>query len=261
MRMSSKNPSPFDGSLDNGTKPSIANIGGIMDIADQVRRSFETVPNKNTVSAATAAAAQQLAYMNKRKMDYNFQHSTSSVWRKTRPFHSPIASLTRQESTIKEIIVTKPKKRKASKLKHSSQTALGIILNSPPNEIFVTYNDVVCGRGKMTTNLVGNRRFRVWIEINLRAFAKASTEQERWDIAASIVDTIHDSVPNGRFLSLDIHSGVWHDIGRDNAINVTLEVLHEDTKFAHECPVSPKTDSLKELPSPTSPRTLMSKAA
>lgn len=228
-----------------------------MDIADRVRRSFEAASTKSTVSAATAAAAQQLASMNKRKMEYNFQQS-SSVWRKTRPFHSPIASLTRQESSINEIIVTKPKKRKASTPKVLSQTPVGITLNPPPNEIFVTYNDVVCGRGKMTSNLVGNRRFRVWIEINRRSFAKSSTEQERWDIAASIVDTIRDSIPNGRFLSLDIHSGIWHDVGRDNAINVTLQVLQEDRKFAPAFPVSPKADS---LPSPTSPLTLMSKAA
>lgn len=222
---------------------STAGLGDILqeiaNQADSVRRSFESSSSKHAFSAATVAAAQRLASINeKRKLENPSRSSPSTVWHKTRPFHSPIASFTRTEKRKEETVHNKSVHKKQ---KNHPRTSDGITLNPPPNEILITYNDVVCGRGKMTSNLVGNQRFRVWINLNRQAFAKAPCDEDRRKIAHSIVNTIHGSVPSGRFLSLDVHSAMWYDVGYARALNMTMEVLKDETRNIQVVSVCPRT--------------------
>jgi len=58
--------------------------------------------------------------------------------------------------------------------------------------------------------------------------------------------------PNGRFLSLDIHSGLWYDVGFDRAVAITYEnLLAESGRMYSSSPK--KMASVK--------RTFVSKAA
>ena len=184
--------------------------------ADSVRRIFESTMRKSSVSPATIAASRLMISKNKKR---KIGEEPSTIRHKLSHFHSPIASLTR------------PVKRKGIEkclsvnvVPNSNHRTL-ITLNSPPNELHVNYNDVVCGKGKITNDLVGNQRFRVWIDVHREVFVKARLEQDRQSIAHSIVNTIRRSVPNGRFLSLDIHSGIWYDVGDEKACHITMEAL------------------------------------
>ena len=58
--------------------------------------------------------------------------------------------------------------------------------------------DIICGRSKAAFNNVGNRRFRVTIELNLKRFKDASTKQQ----ASSIITCIYQllSSSGARFL-------------------------------------------------------------
>ncbi|KAL7530036.1 hypothetical protein ACHAWF_003211 [Thalassiosira exigua] len=105
----------------------------------------------------------------------------------------------------------------------------GIVLRATPTDITVSYNDVVCGKGKTTSSLVGNQRYKVWIDLHKEAFAKAPSVEDRRDVARSVVNAVQASVPEGRFLSLDIHTGLWYDVGRDRAVGITMEALMAET--------------------------------
>ena len=107
------------------------------------------------------------------------------------------------------------------------------------------------GKGKTTSNLVGNQRYQVWIDLHREQFAKSFYEEDRRNIATSIVNAVIGANPNGRFLSLDIHSGLWYDVGFNRAVAITYENLLAESGMNSSSPK--KAASVK--------RTFVSKAA
>jgi len=223
--------------------------------AASVRRTFEAHPSKrkHAVSSATAAAAQHMASLNrKRKFENHLAVRNEGqcgagpppaplgdfVWNKTtsHTFHSPIASFTRPEKvrTVSNgsVIVAPvcpapvPTPPAVPTIKEvGPRISDGIVLRASPHDITVSYNDVVCGKGKTTSTLVGNQRYKVWVNLHKESFAKAYYDEDRRNIACSIVDAVSTSVPQGRFLSLNIHTGLWYDVGRARAVGITMETL------------------------------------
>jgi len=208
--------------------------------AATVRRTFEAhqTKRKHTVSSATAAAAHHMASLNrKRKFENNLAIRATTaatnieggaqsefIWnRSSHTFHSPIACFTRPEKMHNPC--SNSSANHTNEAAHIPRVSDGIILKASPQDITVSYNDVVCGKGKTTSNLVGNQRYKVWINLHKEAFAKAPYEEDRQKIACSIVITVATSVPQGRFVSLDIHTGLWYDVGYERAAGITLETL------------------------------------
>ncbi len=170
------------------------------------------------------------------------------VWKSSsHTFHSPIASFTRPEKARQisnasaPAVMTHPQQQQQQQQgmvtesvpsqpapAPATRVSDGIILNSSTGTITVSYNDVVCGKGKTTSSLVGNQRYKVWINLHKDAFAKALHEDEKKKIARSIVNAVSSSVPAGRFLSLDIHSGLWFDVGNERAVGIIMETLYAE---------------------------------
>jgi hypothetical protein len=96
----------------------------------------------------------------------------------------------------------------------------------------------------------------VWVNLHRQTFAKAPLDEDRRRIAHSVVNTVAGSVPRGRFLSLNIHTGIWYDVGYEKAVNVTMEILADKTKDLSPAasPVAPPRRSAVQ-------KTLASKAA
>lgn len=224
--------------------------------AASVRRTFEAHPSKrkHAVSSATAAAAQHMASLNrKRKFENHLAVAAPTpgefVWNKStsQTFHSPIASFTRPEKVRQvsnasvttehpipmvrpDVVVANTDVALVAPTTLPTRVSDGIVLKSSPQDITVSYNDVVCGKGKTTSSLVGNQRYKVWVNLHKAKFAKAGYDMDaRRNIACSIVDAVGTSVPQGRFLSLDIHTGLWYDVGRARAVGITMETLMSET--------------------------------
>lgn len=234
--------------------------------AASVRQTFESQnKRKRAVSSATAAAAQHMAQLNrKRKFEDNLrvtaattssnstddrahsqqqQHQTRGptpteqyLWKQTsRNFHSAIAAYgyTRPEKSdsngMQQQMAIVPTQQQQAQAPARPRVSDGIVLKSNPQDITVSYNDVVCGTGKTTSSLVGNQRYKVWVNLHKETFTKALYENVRREVACSIVNAVQGSVPAGRFLSLDIHTGLWYDIGYDRAVAITLETLMAET--------------------------------
>ncbi|KAL7466962.1 hypothetical protein ACHAXS_007230 [Conticribra weissflogii] len=218
--------------------------------AELVRQTFESNKRKPTVSPATIAAAHLMASNNKkRKLCGPFtsyapsSDSQPAKMRFTSHFHSPIASLARADTK---------KEGRAVELEGSSRSVSPIPITKEPIS-HINYNDVVCISGKTSSELIGNRRYRVWIDLHRQAFAKAPFEEDRRRIAHSIVNTVKGSSPSGRFLSQDKTSGKWFDIGYQQAFTHTMKDL------AKECPTSGVTCPFP--PKTSVQRTFISKAA
>jgi hypothetical protein len=69
---------------------------------------------------------------------------------------------------------------------------------------------VLCGRGKDCFNFVGNRRFRVLVDMNLERYSRADAKSEKSRIVVEVVDSIRSS--GGGFVKQEA-DGFWYDVG------------------------------------------------
>ena len=271
--------------------------------AASVRRQFEANPSKrkHTVSSATVAAAQHMASLNrKRKFETDLAFRASNVassssasegampvqaqststsdsefniWKQTsHTFHSPIASFTRPEKSRQVSSSSAPAAIRQSRVAPAPaapRVSDGIILKSAQGDLTVSYNDVVCGKGKTTSSLVGNQRYKVWIALHKESYAKAFyNQEEQRQIAASIINAVTcTSVPAGRFLSLDYHSGLWYDVGYERAVGITMETLMAESGMMMNMKATHQKQTRAVFPHPpmgrraSIPRVFTSKAA
>lgn len=75
--------------------------------------------------------------------------------------------------------------------------------------------DILLGRGKTSFNHVGNRRFRVFIDINLQRYMDAQSRMEKTLVVNSVVEAIQDG--GGRFLKQDSKTKKWYKVNAKTA--------------------------------------------
>lgn len=211
----------------------------LMQIAQQanlVRKTFQDAP-KSTVSNATTAAAAALASMNKkRQADGNSQVAAPSkkqAMLNSRYFHSSIAHLTNRNASTNrceatQLVAQRTELANVEPSKPLSSFSDGN-LNTSEQQVHVTKNDIVCGGSKIIDEFIGNKRFRVWIDLHSKPFSKAPRMEDKLKIARSIVHTIQACVPPGRFLTCT-SSGAWIEIGYDKSVQVTMQILTNEVK-------------------------------
>ena len=92
--------------------------------------------------------------------------------------------------------------------------------------------DVICARGKENYNHVGNRRFRLTIEMNIGKYLKAATKLDKSLLVIQIVDTVRGGSNGGGFVKRD-EDGRWIEIGDQLAREKVGHALR-DAINAHE---------------------------
>jgi hypothetical protein len=241
-------------------------MNAIADQALNVRRTFEADPSKRkrTVSSATAAAAEHMASLNrKRKLENHLAlraqaaSTASPAIALPSPAFNPVSRFNRPGKV--RVVSTDSSNGNASTPIRRPRVSGGLTLKSSQQDIMVTNNDVVCGKGKTTTSLVGNQRYKVWVDLHKDAFAKAPNEEDRRRVACSVVNAVSSSLPEGRFLSLDIHSGYWYDVGYDRAVGITMETLMVESGMMWNMNMA--TRPVARPTKNASPRVFASKAA
>ena len=76
---------------------------------------------------------------------------------------------------------------------------------------------VICGRGRDAFDHVGNRRFRILVDINLEKYSKARSKFEKSMIVVGILDAIRDGSEVGGFVKHDPKSGRYFEVGDEVA--------------------------------------------
>ena len=116
-------------------------------------------------------------------------------------------------------------------------------------------NDVLCGRGALINNFIGNFRWRELIREKKHEYVTLHKLQ-RHLLSANIVATVRSLDPPGRFLRRNIATGVWNDIGNQRANEKTAQALREGAPelrkrlkdlFSTPCDQHPKTNEVVEL--------------
>lgn len=93
----------------------------------------------------------------------------------------------------------------------------------------ISRNDVLCGRGGLTNHHPGNIFFRQLVRQRQEMYLRAS-KRDKASVAKSIVETIRNLDPPGRFLKKKADSseeGVWCEIGNRKAREKTSQALRE----------------------------------
>lgn len=78
--------------------------------------------------------------------------------------------------------------------------------------IFPQKFDIICGRDKNACSHVGNKRFRVIVEMNRERYQTARSRDEKTKITVELISTIRSCEPGGRFLKMD-DNNYWVDVG------------------------------------------------
>jgi hypothetical protein len=78
-----------------------------------------------------------------------------------------------------------------------------------PPDFEVTPYTVMCGRGKMCFESVGNRRFRILVQCHLTRYSVAETKGEKTRIVSDIVDMVRQA--GGAFVKGK--EGCWYEVG------------------------------------------------
>jgi hypothetical protein len=78
-----------------------------------------------------------------------------------------------------------------------------------PPDFEVTPYTVMCGRGKMCFESVGNRRFRILVQCHLNRYSMAETKGEKTRIVSDIVDVVRRA--GGAFVKEK--EGCWYEVG------------------------------------------------
>ena len=68
---------------------------------------------------------------------------------------------------------------------------------------------VICGRGRDIFDHVGNRRFRVLVDLHIPRYSKAKTKFEKSLIVAEVLDSVREASRDGGFVKQNILTKRW----------------------------------------------------
>jgi hypothetical protein len=83
---------------------------------------------------------------------------------------------------------------------HANFRALAPSVRAPqllPNDYVPSNYDIICGKGKQAFNHIGNRRFRVTIDLHLPKYEEAKTKAGKTAIVHNIVHTVREKLKAG----------------------------------------------------------------
>ncbi len=95
--------------------------------------------------------------------------------------------------------------------------------------------DVICGRGRRAARHVGNRRFKLVIQLYLDKYLRARTKSDKTLVVIEIVDIFRRV--NGIFVKPDSkHKGQWLQIGNQLVVSkVEVEFLWSGARWSRPC--------------------------
>ncbi|CAB9506256.1 Nitrilase family, member 2 [Seminavis robusta] len=105
-------------------------------------------------------------------------------------------------------------------------------------------HDVLCGRGAGITKHPGNKRWRELIRNNQEKYTSLPRNQ-RPLIAEQIVKAVRSLNPPGRFLSKDVNTQLWYEIGDAKAAEKTAQAIRDSKKLGKDQspPSTPVTEN------------------
>lgn len=92
-------------------------------------------------------------------------------------------------------------------------------------------NDVLCGRGGLTNNHIGNERFRLFVAEYQTQYLNANRKEKKM-ISMQIVEKVREN--GGRFLKRSADSHIWAEVIPNKAREKTSQALREGLDVKHK---------------------------
>eukprot|EP00529_Nitzschia_sp_RCC80_P028800 CAMPEP_0113452994 /NCGR_PEP_ID=MMETSP0014_2-20120614/7131_1 /TAXON_ID=2857 /ORGANISM="Nitzschia sp." /LENGTH=327 /DNA_ID=CAMNT_0000344379 /DNA_START=437 /DNA_END=1420 /DNA_ORIENTATION=- /assembly_acc=CAM_ASM_000159 len=106
-------------------------------------------------------------------------------------------------------------------------------INNDSSRNKIGRHDVLCGRGGLTNQHIGNKNFRYIVAEYTNEYLRAK-KKEKKEIAVRIVQRVHDI--GGRFLTRcgPNHSDVWAEVTASRALEKSKQALREGLDVRHK---------------------------
>lgn len=88
-------------------------------------------------------------------------------------------------------------------------------------------SDVILGRGKISLDHVGNKRFKMIVALHSGDYERAGGKLAKTLISIKIVDIIYNSTPPGRFLQICPDTKQFYEVSRERARERVSQYLRE----------------------------------
>lgn len=88
-------------------------------------------------------------------------------------------------------------------------------------------SDVILGRGKTSLDHVGNKRFKIIVNLHAADYERAGGKTAKTLISIKIVDIIYNSSPPGRFLQVCPETRKFYEVSRERARERVSQYLRE----------------------------------
>lgn len=98
---------------------------------------------------------------------------------------------------------------------------------TPREQLDLGANDVLCGRGKISFNHVGNRRFRVIIADSIEDYNAAASRKAKSVVVKRVHDTIRAT--GGRFLRMNTAHRTWVELGNQRSLEKVSHAIRDAT--------------------------------
>ena len=123
--------------------------------------------------------------------------------------------------------------------------------------------DIVCGRCSTAFNNIGNRRFRITIQLNLPRYVQANTRQEKGEVIRFVVDLLRNEVgarfvkktKTGDYIELDerhTRQKVGHAL-RDMHVQKSMTRSNSSSSLSSETPSTTSTETAATASSKPAP--------
>lgn len=100
------------------------------------------------------------------------------------------------------------------------------IIKSNSSNTLIRPTDVLCGRGKVSFNHVGNKRFREIVTSSLEKYDRCESTAQRSQVVQSVIDSIHSI--GGRFLKND--KEIWEELTTQQCRDKVGHAIRDATK-------------------------------
>jgi hypothetical protein len=81
-----------------------------------------------------------------------------------------------------------------------------------PDGFEPTPYSVICGRGRKSTNAIGNRRLQVIAQMYIGKYSQLSRKEDKTEIVSEILRMVQDACPDERFAFIKYHDGRWWEV-------------------------------------------------
>ena len=218
-------------------------IGKWFDIDDQSGQQKVIHTFHDSVAASRAPVKLKLTTTPETSLNYDHSETSFQQCRMKEPTTVPLVEAFQQEDCL----------MMNNKVVRGYSNTITVL----PVDFKPSNYDIICGRGKLRHEHIGNRRYQMTIEMNVAKYMKAACRVDKSVVVDNIFDQIKATGPG--FVKIDHQTGRWVALGDESSREKIGHSIRDAVQRVSPSVTSKRTD--KKRTKAGSPRTLASRTA